>query len=471
MLTCSDARVLVDLSASSGGIVECTGSLIFDYNDQPVELDLSLAKFNQDARTQVLSGQADECLGGASVTIHLPDDREIRATIQIVSNINCDSDGEIVARCLIGKVQSGIRDQDLEGSWRFNLTNVKFRFYDIKSETPAPPGVPAHLCSWRLDKIAFAVAGREWLLKDEMFGQWKKQRDCDVHVPIVSATLTTPVQSNETAEEVCEIADSIAALLTLALGRSVRAVKIEHLDKDENSTWWSVRNVLALPLSCSGFSPVDNWECETVKTFVEGAYPIVADDRKWWLATLDMLMQVHVNPYLETKAMILNVLADRIAAKLGVAHQDAEIDAQLDDKLETKDFRSSLHALLTGLSGEWTQGRTNNIISTIKMWNAKPSFAEGIRRACETVRLKPPPTKLLGTRHRLLHAGELHPPDMTLVDYWKELDALVLLLIVRMLDYEGSVYVAKFGTSEVLLKEYLEPGGSDGLSSTSHQDE
>jgi hypothetical protein len=103
------------------------------------------------------------------------------------------------------------------------------------------------------------------------------------------------------------------------------------------------------------------------------------------------------------------------------------------------------------------------------MWNAKPSFAEGIRRACEAVRLKPPPTKLLGTRHRLMHVGELHPADMTLVDYWKELEALVLLLIVRMLDYEGFVYAAKFGASEILLKDYLEPAKSDGLVSAPDQ--
>jgi hypothetical protein len=456
MLNPINGRVVVDLSASNGGVVECGGSVFFDQNNQPVELDLRLASFSDDVRTQALCGRVDECLGGAPVRIRLSDGREMSATLEIVSNISFNSAGEAVARCLIGEAHSGKQDQDLEGSWRFDLTNVKLRICDIKSETPAPAGVPAHLRGWRLDKIAFTVAGREWLLKDEMFGEWKKQRDRNIHVPIVSATLTTPFQANDTAEGVCEIADVIAALLTLALGRSVRAAKVEHLDKNQNSIWWSVRNLLAFPFSRSGFPPIDNWQFGTVKTFIEGAYPIVVADRKWWLATLGMYMQVHVNPYIETKSMILNVLADRIGAKLGVEHQDAEIDAQLNAKLKTKDFRSSLHALLTGLSGEWTENRTNNLISTIKMWNVKPSFPEAIRRACQAVRLKPPPTKLLGTRHRLMHVGELHPSDMTLVEYLKDLESLVLLLIVRMLNYEGFIYLAKFGDREILLKDYLE---------------
>ena len=82
MLTPIDATVVVDLSASNGGIVECSGSLFYDHNGQPVELDLSLARFSEDVRTQALSGQADECLGGAPVTIRLSDGREIRATLE-----------------------------------------------------------------------------------------------------------------------------------------------------------------------------------------------------------------------------------------------------------------------------------------------------------------------------------------------------------------------------------------------------
>lgn len=65
---------------------------------------------------------------------------------------------------------------------------------------------------------------------------------------------------------------------------------------------------------------------------------------------------------------------------------------------------------------------------------------------------------------------ELHPPDMTVVDYWKELEALVLLLIVRMLDYEGFVYAAKFGASQILLQDYLEPATSDGMVTTPNQE-
>lgn len=76
-------------------------------------------------------------------------------------------------------------------------------------------------------------------------------------------------------------------------------------------------------------------------------------------------------------------------------------------------------------------------------------------RACEALQLPPIPGKLLGTRHLLLHVGKLEPPDGDVVGYWMELDALVLMLILRMLNYGGPFYHPRFGAEEVVLNEKL----------------
>lgn len=457
-----DAHVEFETSAPSKKY-SLPGFLHFDHNGLPCELDLSLADVAQDFVSALLNPDSESALAGMPVRIRTTEVPNMAATIKLVRNVNLDSSGTVVARCLLVDVRCNEDQGDGQGTWRLNLTNVKLKIGDVKSDIPPASGSPKHLWGWRLDKIAFYVDDREWILEDHLFGQWKKRDDLDFNAPIVSATLTTAALPDDTAAIVCDAADTITALLTLASGKSVRAVKIERLDTNGKSNWWSVRNLLAFPFDRSGFSAIDNWQPKTLKTFVENAYPIVVADREWWLATLDMFMQVHVNPYLETKAMILNVLADRIAAKLGGERKEAEIDIQLNAKLKEKQFQTSLHNLLTGLTVQWTTDRTNNLISAIKRWNAQPSFTEGIRRACDAVRLEPPPTKLLRTRHRLLHVGELKPPDMTLVDYWKELEALVLLLVVRMLDYEGFVYASKFGASQILLKDYLvSASASDG---------
>lgn len=451
-----DAAVELQALGNDAPVV-LTGKLLLDHNGEPAELELNLAGLGEDQIKKAAEGDADDFLGKRAVVVRLVDGQEISTRIEVVRNTYFDSQGAIIARCQVGRAESATPAACVQGTWVLRLTNLKLRIGDMKSETPAPPGVPEHLRGWKLDKIVLTISGREWTLRDEMFGQWKNQSDREVHVALETATLTTSIAAGDTPDSVCEVGDAIAALLTFALARSVRVTKVEQVDVEGKTAWWVVRNVFAYPFSRRGFPAIDNWNFGTIRGFVERAYPIVSSDRKWWLATLDMFMQVHVNPYIETKSMLLNILADRIAAKLGVSADGAEIDAALGARMESEEFGRALHALFAKESANWTEERTRNLISTVKMWNARPSFAEGIRRACKVVRLKPPTTKLLGTRHRLMHVGELHPPDMTLSDYWKELEALVLLLIARMLDHEDYVYAAKFGSSQIRLSDYLEP--------------
>jgi len=448
-----DVTAVVDLSDAGSGVREFPGKLLFDHNDQAVELELLLAGLDKKLTEKALADEASDFLGGKAVSLRLADRREIRTTIKGVAGSRFNLPAEVFVYCVLGNAEFGTLVQPLQGAWSFRLTNVKLRRYDLTTQTPAPPGLPDDQRGWTLDRMTLNLGGRGWELKDELFCQAKKQREANIQVPLVTASLRTPVHAHDTPESVSRDADAIAALLTLALARSVQAVKLEHVDTGGNCDWWRTRDLVAYAFGQFGFPAVDNWESGTLRSFIEHAYPVVAADRAWWLPTLGRFMQVHVNPCLETKAMLLYMLADRIAAKFVARPTGAEIDADLDKKLRGREFREQLHALLGGLSNNWKKQRTDNLIGVIKQWNAGPSFIKGITRACQALDLKPPGAKFLGARHRLMHLGELHLPHVTPESFWTELEALILFLMLRMLKYDGLAYAAHYGCHPIRLRD------------------
>jgi hypothetical protein len=54
----------------------------------------------------------------------------------------------------------------------------------------------------------------------------------------------------------------------------------------------------------------------------------------------------------------------------------------------------------------------------------------------------------------MLHDWELGL-DVGVVDHWKELDCLVLVMILVMLGYNGTFYQLTLGTSPQILEVYL----------------
>jgi len=105
------------------------------------------------------------------------------------------------------------------------------------------------------------------------------------------------------------------------------------------------------------------------------------------------------------------------------------------------------------LSNNWKTQHTDKLIVAIKEFNARPSFAEGIKRACRDLCLKPPDGKFLRTRHPLMHVGNLHLPHMRVQSFWTQLDGLVLFLILRMLKYDGLAYAAHYGRHPIRLRD------------------
>ncbi len=206
---------------------------------------------------------------------------------------------------------------------------------------------------------------------------------------------------------------------------------------------------------------MDNHNFLVVREFIEKCAPTYWSNIEWFGKTMQLYVQAQIAEFLDIKCAILNILLDRISAHVLGDDTDALIDMHLDDKIDDE-FASKLHILFTDLTDGWDNVRTKAIIDTIKQWNAKPSFAKAIMKTCCILRLPEPSGNFLSTRHKLLHVGDLDPSKSTVLEYWKELDWLVLRLILRLFNYEGSVYHAILGSSPRRLAEFLTPVHDSG---------
>jgi hypothetical protein len=192
-----------------------------------------------------------------------------------------------------------------------------------------------------------------------------------------------------------------------------------------------------------------------LRSFVEKAWPVYQQDPQWFRLSLDYFLQARIGPFIETRSVFLNILADRIEDRFKESAGSFEIDHDLKAKMKNKEFQDELTRVFEKITENWSRERTKAIIQQVNQWNSGPSFAEGIRRACRSLRLPEPPGKLLVTRHKLLHEGELKPHDGDIEQYWLELDWLVLSIVLRLFDYDGPVYHHRFGASHTLLRNHM----------------
>jgi hypothetical protein len=155
---------------------------------------------------------------------------------------------------------------------------------------------------------------------------------------------------------------------------------------------------------------------------------------------------------------LLNTLLDRLSDKILGRTNTPEIDAELPKKLDEPEFQTKLHSLLASLSSNWGKDRTDKLIGNIKQWNRQPSFPQKISRACQKLAIHPMPLKRLGFRHVLIHQGEMHgdlDSDDERLRYFTELEGLALLLICRLLEFDGLVFLAVFGAQQKRVSEFL----------------
>jgi hypothetical protein len=307
-----------------------------------------------------------------------------------------------------------------------------------------------------VNKIRFTAADREWELTDDLMRSRKAEEEPDIDGPLISGTLSTGVNPADNWETVRSIADDLEALLSLATSRGIRWVSQTLVDAAGQPVEGRSHSGWVPPFRSKGHSHIDQWDGGVVKRFIEECHPRYIQSRDWFRLTLDMYLQATLNEFVSIKASLLNTLLDRIQQDVNGKNYPPQIDPKLPERADKKWFQDLLTLVLrVFLSWKWDADRTAALIGTIKDWNSRPSFPRGVELACIKLQIPVPPKKTLGRRHKLIHLGELDLRIDKAAEYWAELDLLVLLLILQMLGYTGTLYHHKIGPNPVPIEEVL----------------
>ncbi len=455
-----NGTALVDLTPHKSGAQKYEASAVLDDVGRPDEVELRLTLSNPITPQQLFQPGGLDYLRDREIITELDDDTTISGKILAVANQSLRHTGEVTLRLLLNSTQR--KDPSANAAdtktWSFGLSNLTLSIGDATTSRPVPDNAGASKvpAGWTRNKIHVTVGGREWTLTDLFIGSSRtKKEGLDITKPLHSGTLSTPFQADEEAEAVSQIATDLTSLLSFALGRGVEWVSRSALNAEGKAKAIAYSGVFLTPFKQQSPAPVDNFAPGVLKGFLEGAYPAYVSDREWFHRTIGFFRQVQMNPFVEIKAAILNILLDRIAASIVADAGGHEIDRQLPSRLDDRSFREALHDLFQKQTEAWNLSRTDALIGVVKNWNASPSFGEGVKRACVELRIPEPPGKLLRLRHKLLHVGELDPAGEELHAYWKELESLALMMILRLLSYEGQFFHSRFGSHPVTLKDKL----------------
>jgi hypothetical protein len=292
-------------------------------------------------------------------------------------------------------------------------------------------------------RIDFAFGGRNWSL-DTTQGYENGKNGAAALRPMVTATLTT---SADPAVDAKVPVDRICDLLTFALGKEVRWVSCGWFSQKGLSKS-ACRSFPLLPYGKGAGALIDNWESGNLRGFLEQSEIVFRTAPDWWHRSIGLLAHARATSLLEIRLSTLNTLVDRISRKVIDNLETFEIDANLPNRLNRHWFRWCLHILLRTLSPKWDMDRTNAVCKTIKDWNAAPSFPNQIVRACETLGIGVPARGQLKFRHKLIHVGEFDRSLKTqkqIVEYLESLEAVVELMMIRLLGFTGFVHVDKHG--------------------------
>jgi hypothetical protein len=269
----------------------------------------------------------------------------------------------------------------------------------------------------------------------------------------LTATLFTTISTLDETAKFRMVADKICQLLSFAVSQDVTWPSLDIVDSAGKALRTEARGIFCRPYSKGGSGPIENYEHGELKRFIETAFPICAGNAEWWYKTLVLYREVQMAAMVEVKAVLLYILADRISeAVLNGENLQGQIHPDLGKELKKKSFLAELHEVLGKLSG-WDENRTRSVVEEIKRWNARPALSEKIRLACVKLAVKPPEDKLIKPRNRLLHDWELKL-EQDLIDYWKELECLVLIMLLVMLGYDGTFYHLKLGSEARPLRDF-----------------
>jgi hypothetical protein len=395
-----------------------------------------------------------ESVRGMCVKATLDDGMVLNAEVAIFSGWVSDLGANLWASLHISRSTLRQHFPSDGDHWRVRLSNIRIQRGDSTRQVSTGTRI-----DYLSDSIAFKVASREWTLTDTLWQQWNGSSKPDENKPLASGLLETPFLPGDTHEAIELIAGDIEALLRFVLCKGISWYCCELVSGGQvvqahfSSRWTK-------PFRVGGSPVISNITPSQLKLFIEAAYPVFSADREWFNITLLLYSISRMGDHIEIRSALQNTLLDRLAAWVLRNDDTAEIDHELSTRI-TKGWKAKLHELMREASPHWTQQRTGQLISSIKDWNAGPSFPGGVERAAVRLGLWPPLKAFLAKRHKLIHLGEYDSDDGTpIFEYWKQIECLVTMILLRLLGYEGDFYHLALGNEEKCLRSLM-LGGSD----------
>jgi len=450
-------KVHLDLSDLGLGSGPWPCTVVMDRLACPERLDI---RFPMDVVWNGFLTQDREIVRGRPATVVLNDGSTLETKIQLFATWHGDmvKDGqlceEIAGMFHLGQSVWHKTKSNFVDLWRFDLTNVKLNHADYVTEYGS-----GNARRDSLNVVRFRVEGREWSLIDDFSWKWKTVDKVEMAHPLLTARLETVHKDGDTRETLEAMATDIEALLRLALSRAVTWVSSARLaagkvlDEHYRGAWTAPFRISSWPIN-------DGFDTGQLKSLIETAYTKYSSDRKWFCNSIILYLVSLLGSHLEIRMSLQNTLLERIAAKVLEEDEAAEIDDDLHSRIDRR-FKDRLHNLLSELSPRWARGHTGRLIEAIHGWNENPSFPGGVERAAERLGLWPPEKGQLAKRHKLIHRGEYDASDgMSVYDYWKGVECLVVMMLLRTLGYLGPFYHVAFGSSPVELKDYMQAGGN-----------
>ncbi len=470
----ANARVTCDMTPFGIGITERDATVVFGPNDDPESIDISIP-LPQEQRAELYSKTAldvDRYFASPDITGKLLDNEtEFKGRISRVTRMQPLGMFEAVRlSCAIDNFEFIGRPTKVEPSIAvFRLTNVPFKLRgDTTVVRPLSDRPPTPLETdyfdttelqslsddekrakfqpgWQfsVSRINFRFGGRTWSL-DTTQGYKDGKHKAAALRPMVTATLTTQADSTLDLEL---LADHICDLLTFAFGKEVQWVSCGHFSPKGPSES-KCRSFPLLPYGKGAGAVIDNWEIGNLRQFIEQAESAFNNAQDWWHRSIGLLAHSRATPLLEIRLATLNTLMDRISNRVISNRESSEIDPGLPGRLNRRWFRWLLHKLLCTLSPKWDEKRTNTVCDTILQWNSTPSFPNQVVQACEALGVSAPARKKLGFRHKLIHVGEFDKALKSteqMIDYLQSVEAVVELMMIRMLRFTGFVHIDERG--------------------------
>jgi hypothetical protein len=482
MSATSKVTVKVDLTPIKKGVTECDAYVERNSLDQPESITVVIKGLDAAQINQLCKGTLviSDVFSNATLTGTFEDGNTFNAELAFIKRVSFGP-AEAHLECYLGNAKQTSATTAQLRWWVFGLANYRIANGDVWTEVPPPtlPLKPEDVADLkeslkkyhrvvegieytkeqidakykdfkvtsggkRLNRIALTFAAREWTLDDDLLGRWPND-DSKITESVHSGTLATEYRDGDAVETLQQAADDISDLLTLALGRDVKWIRLARETADGSISEVQDRRPGLLAFNQRRSALADNWEPNNVKRFLETGEKVLATDREWWTITIGLLTQVSSAKYLIVKCTLLNTLLDRITSKVNGEASVPEIDPKLNERLDRPWFRWLLHLLLTTLSSKWHRYRTDSLCdNVIKGWNAEPSFPDKVLRSCESLGIKAPSRSKLGFRHKIIHAGEFDKKLKTIekkAEYLFGIEAIVLMLLVRTLGFDGYIYL------------------------------